>query len=111
MDTCMSPMAYPARPRGTVAATRALVAPMTPVINPWIMRRATNSSAERAKAINAMMTAPPNMDRATISLRPHRSAKAPQMGEAIIMLKACPEKTSPVQRSALRDVTVPRDFT
>jgi hypothetical protein len=33
------------------------------------------------------------------------------MGDAIIMLKACPEKTSPVQRSALRDVTVPSDFT
>ena len=58
-----------------------------------------------------MIIAPPNMARSTMTLRPHRSAKDPQTGEAIIMLKACPEKTNPTHNSTLIEVTVPSDFT
>ena len=51
------------------------------------------------------------MARSTISLRPQRSASAPQNGEAIIMVKAWAENTKPESRSVPSDVTAPSDFT
>ena len=56
-------------------------------------------------------TAPPNMARSTISLRPQRSASAPQIGEAIIMVSAWAENTRPDKTSVPSAVTDPRDFT
>ena len=84
---------------------------MVPVINPWMARSRTSSSAERTNAMRPSSTAPPNMARSTMSLRPQRSASAPQIGEAIIMVRAWLENTRPERTSVPSEVTEPRDFT
>ncbi len=54
------------------------------------------------------ITVPPNVARRIISLRPNRSANPPQMGETIIMVKACPEYTNAERSSMLKPEVEPR---
>jgi len=100
-------MAKPVCSRGASAATSALAAATVPVTRPCTARRMINSSEERAKPIRPSITAPPSVARTTITLRPCRSASAPQMGAASIIVNAWTEITSPESTSTLVPVVLP----
>ncbi len=88
-----------------------LAALTTPVVRPWTSRRKVSCSAEVTNAIRKMTAAPPNRARSTISLRPCRSASAPQMGDAIIMATACTLKTADTQKMTEPEPRTPRNST
>jgi hypothetical protein len=107
----ITPRAKPLCSFGVCAATKALLAAITPVVAPCSARRITSCSAFWTKPIAPTMMAPPSVARSNISLRPLRSATVPQIGEAIIMVKACAEKAIPAQNSRLPVVLTPRSRT
>ena len=57
------------------------------------------------------MTAPPNIARRTIGLRPTRSATAPHTGEASIIVTACALNTAPARNTRLSPQSLPNDVT
>ena len=75
---------------------------------PCMARITINCSAVWAKAIIAMVIAPPNMARMIIFLRPNRSAATPQNGAVTIMVRPCTEITKPAANSVLNPVDVPK---
>ncbi len=77
-------------------------------MTPWIARSSTSCSAEVAKPISPITSAPPKVARSNMILRPWRSASAPQIGPAIIIVKAWEEMTNPESNSVLRPKELPR---
>ncbi len=85
------------RSRGTMPATSAVAAAIVPVNTPCRMRSARNCSTFCTSPIRAMIRPPISIERSTISLRPCRSASAPQMGlkiasETPVLVTSAPDQ-------------------
>ena len=107
----ISPKAKPICSLGVCAATSALLAATTPVTAPCSARSNTSCSLLWTKPIAANSRAPASVARSNINFRPLRSASAPQIGEASIMVNACAEKAIPAQNSRLPPVLLPSSRT
>ena len=85
------------RSRGTMPATNAVAAAIVPVNMPWRMRSTRNSSTFCTSPMSAMISPPISIARSTMSLRPCRSASAPQMGlkiasETPVLVTSAPDQ-------------------
>lgn len=75
------------------------------------MRRRSNCWTFCTSPIAESTSAPPNMARSTMILRPYRSAKAPQMGEKMAMAAAWVAISAPDQYSTAARSLMPRSCT
>ena len=94
---CSSPMLQARRSRGTMPATSAVAAAIVPVNMPWRIRRTRNSPTFCTSPMRAMINPPTSIARSTISLRPCRSASAPQIGlkiasETPVLVTSAPDQ-------------------
>ena len=77
----IQPSAKPSIDAGTVVETSAVAAPLKPAKSPISTRAPSNSKTLNETPIRIEASEPQTLARTSMTLRPKRSARAPQYGE------------------------------